>query len=458
MRDEQDRVTHHIALFRDTTQQRETQDRIRHLAHFDHLTGLPNRALLAERAQRDIEQERRNGGSLAMVFIDLDHFKNVNDSLGHRIGDTLLVAMSKRLQALVRAQDTVSRLGGDEFLLLLPGTTAEAAALMATDLLHALAQPFQIDQYELTTTLSIGIAVFPTDGGNFDTLYQRADAAMYRAKRSGRNRHSFFTADLEARSARTLALENALHRALERQQFELHYQPQVSLHTRQIVGAEALLRWRHPELGMVSPAEFIPVAENSGMIVAIGEWVLRTAARDAKHWLDQQLPLRTVSVNLSAIQFRHPQLPDMVSRCLHEANLCASHQELELTEGAAVDDPDAALTVMQQLHERGARLSMDDFGTGYSSLNQLKRFPLGKLKIDQSFVRDVSVDASDRAIISAIIRMAQAMDMTTTAEGVETEEQLAFLLEQGCDEGQGYLFSRPVPALAFEALLRAKNA
>ena len=458
VRDEQDRVTHHIALFRDTTQQRETQDRIRHLAHFDHLTGLPNRALLAERAQRDIEQERRNGGSLAMVFIDLDHFKNVNDSLGHRIGDTLLVAMSKRLQALVRAQDTVSRLGGDEFLLLLPGTTAEAAALMATDLLHALAQPFQIDQYELTTTLSIGIAVFPTDGGNFDTLYQRADAAMYRAKRSGRNRHSFFTADLEARSARTLALENALHRALERQQFELHYQPQVSLHTRQIVGAEALLRWRHPELGMVSPAEFIPVAENSGMIVAIGEWVLRTAARDAKHWLDQQLPLRTVSVNLSAIQFRHPQLPDMVSRCLHEANLCASHLELELTEGAAVDDPDAALTVMQQLHERGARLSMDDFGTGYSSLNQLKRFPLGKLKIDQSFVRDVSVDASDRAIISAIIRMAQAMDMTTTAEGVETEEQLAFLLEQGCDEGQGYLFSRPVPALAFEALLRAKNA
>ena len=458
VRNTEGQVTHHIALFRDTTQQRETQDRIRHLAHFDHLTGLPNRALLAERAQRDIAQEQRTDGSLAVVFIDLDHFKNINDSLGHRVGDLMLVAMSKRLQAMVRAQDTVARLGGDEFLLLLPGANADSAQRMASNLLNALAQPFQIDQYELTTTLSIGIAVFPADGGNFDTLYQRADAAMYHAKHSGRNRQSFFTADLEAKSARTLALENALHRALERKQFEVHYQAQVSLHTRKIIGAEALLRWHHPQLGMVSPAEFIPVAENSGMIVAIGEWVLRTAARDAKHWLDQQLPLRTVSVNLSAVQFRHPQLPEMVSRCLQEAHLGANHLELELTEGAAVDDPKAALAVMQQLHECGARLSMDDFGTGYSSLNQLKRFPIGKLKIDQSFVRDVGVDASDRAIISAIIRMAQALEMTTTAEGVETEEQLAFLLEQGCDEGQGYLFSRPIPAASFEVLLRAQKA
>uniref|UniRef100_UPI0027387BF0 putative bifunctional diguanylate cyclase/phosphodiesterase n=1 Tax=Stenotrophomonas sp. YIM B06876 TaxID=3060211 RepID=UPI0027387BF0 len=361
-------------------------------------------------------------------------------------------------EALVREQDTISRLGGDEFLLMLPGTDAEGAALAAAQVLTALSRPFQIEQYELTTTGSVGIAVFPDDGQDFNTLYQRADAAMYRAKRSGRNRHGFFTAELEARSARTLQLENALHRALERQQFELHYQPQVSLQTLQIVGAEALLRWRHPELGWVSPAEFIPVAENSGLIVAIGEWVLRTATREAKHWLDQRLQLRTLSVNLSAVQFRHPQLPEMVSRCLAESGLPAQRLELELTEGAAVDDPAAALAIMEQLHERGARLCMDDFGTGYSSLSQLKRFPIHKLKIDQSFVRDLEEDANDRAIISAIIRMAQALGMHTTAEGVETEGQLAFLREQGCDEGQGYLFSRPLPAKDFEALLRSRQS
>lgn len=447
-------TTHSITLFRDITVQREAQDRIQRLAHFDPLTDLPNRALLAERARRHIADLQAQGGTLAMLFLDLDHFKNVNDSLGHRIGDILLVAVARRLQSLLGPQDTVSRLGGDEFLLLLPSASAAHAAEVATRLLTAVAQPFQIDPYELTTTLSVGIAMYPADGDSFDTLYQRADAAMYRAKQSGRNRYGFFTADLEARTARALQIENALRRALERNQFELHYQPQVSLTTRQVVGAEALLRWRHPELGMVSPAEFIPVAESSGMIVVIGEWVLHTAVHDAKRWLDMQLPLRALSVNLSAVQFRHPQLPEMVTRCLQQAGLPARRLELELTEGAAVDDPAAALAMMDQLHDRGVRLSMDDFGTGYSSLSYLKRFQIYKLKIDQSFVRDLDDDANDRAIVSAIISMAQALGMQTTAEGVETDGQLEFLRAQGCDEGQGYLFSRPLPADEFEAYLR----
>ncbi len=312
------------------------------------------------------------------------------------------------------------------------------AADLAQRLLIAVAQPFQVEPYELTTTLSVGIAMYPADGDSFDTLYQRADAAMYRAKQSGRNRFGFFTADLEARTARALQIENALRRALERNQFELHYQPQVALSTRQVVGAEALQRWKHPELGMVSPAEFIRVAQTIGMIVASGEWrvasgewVLNTAVHDAKRWLDLQLPLRAVSVNLSAVQFRHPQLPEMVTRCLQQAGLPARRLELELTEGAAVDDPAAALAMMDQLHDRGVRLSMDDFGTGYSSLSYLKRFQIYKLKIDQSFVRDLDDDANDRAIVSAIIRMAQALGMRTTAEGVETESQLAFFSRTG---------------------------
>ncbi len=430
------------------------QERIYWLAHYDALTGLPNRMLMAERSQQAIRLAQQNGTPLAVMFIDLDHFKHVNDSLGHRVGDDLLVEIAKRLRAIVRDRDTVARLGGDEFLLLLQGANAQGATRVASKLQEAGRQPYQIGHHELTMAPSMGIALFPQDGEDFDTLTQAADTAMYRAKADGRNTYRFFTPEMHAQSMRALRLENALRRALERNQLELHYQPQVTIETGAIRSVEALLRWNHPDLGAVSPAEFIPIAEDTGQILQIGEWVLRTALAQLRAWHAQGLTELTVAVNLSAVQFRQPQLPELVSRILDESITPASQLELELTEGVAVNDPRSAIVTMDQLHARGVRLSMDDFGTGYSSLSHLKRFQIYKLKIDQSFVRDLGHDPNDRAIVSAIIRMAQALGMRTTAEGVETAEQLAYLREQGCDEAQGYFLSRPMPAEQITALLR----
>ena len=441
-------------LHREINDRKADQERIYWLAHYDALTGLPNRTLLAERAQEAIRVAQEGNTPLALIFLDLDHFKHVNDSLGHRVGDTLLVEIAKRLRAVVRDKDTVSRLGGDEFILLLPGANAHGAARVAGKLQEASRQHYQIDHHELTMAPSMGIALFPQDGTDFDTLTQSADVAMYRAKLDGRNTFKFFTPEMQAQSVRALQLENALRRALERNQFHLHYQPQMSLTNGSVRSVEALLRWQHPQLGAVSPAEFIPIAEDSGQILQIGEWVLRTALSQLKTWRTNGFPHLTMAVNLSAIQFRQPQLPELVSRMLAEFGLPPDSLELELTEGVAVDDPHAAVATMDQLHARGVRMSMDDFGTGYSSLSQLKRFQIFKLKIDQSFVRDLGDDGNDRAIVSAIIRMAQALGMRTTAEGVETEGQLAYLREQGCDEAQGYHFSMPLSAPELEAFMR----
>jgi diguanylate cyclase (GGDEF)-like protein/PAS domain S-box-containing protein len=433
-------------------EQQAAEARAERLALFDGLTGLPNRHLLADRATQAIDIARRSDAPLAVLFLDLDHFKNVNDSLGHRIGDSLLMQLAARLRGAVREQDTVARMGGDEFVLVLPLTDIAGAAHLATKLMALASAPFQVEGQELTVTPSMGIAMFPTDGDDFDALCKCADAAMYRAKKDGRNAYRFFTSEMQAQSARALQLENGLRRALERQQLSLHYQPQFALDAdgdSRVVGAEALLRWHHPELGWVSPAEFIPIAESSGLILPIGEWVLREALLQLRRWDAAGLPALTMAVNLSAVQFRHDDLPELVSRVLDAVGMPPERLELELTEGAAMDDPAMAIAVMNELHARGVGLSIDDFGTGHSSLSYLKRFRVGKLKIDQSFVRDLTDDAEDRAIVDAVIRMAGALGLQTLAEGVETEGQLAFLRRQGCRAVQGYLFSRPLPAEAF---------
>jgi len=441
------------ALEQKVLEQQAAEARIQQLAHFDSLTGLPNRVLLHERSSQAIQMARRNGEPLALLFLDLDHFKNVNDSLGHRVGDELLKVLAQRLKLTVREQDTVSRLGGDEFLLLLPGTDAAGAARVAAKVMAQATQPFQIDQNELTVTPSIGIALFPGDGVDFDTLSKRADIAMYRAKRDGRNSFRFFTEEMQAQSLRSLQLESALRRALARGQLRLHYQPQILLEGNRVIGAEALLRWQHPELGMVSPAEFIPIAEASGLILSIGEWVIREAVQQLKRWLDGGMAPIKVAVNLSSVQFRHADLPTLVTRILNEAGLPPELLELELTEGVAMVDPRAAIAVMDDLFKRGVRMSIDDFGTGHSSLSYLKKFRVYKLKIDQSFVRDITDDPEDKAIVSAIISMSASLGLRTIAEGVETQGQLDFLRERGCKEVQGFFFSPALPADEFRAFV-----
>jgi diguanylate cyclase (GGDEF)-like protein/PAS domain S-box-containing protein len=452
------RLTHYMAINEDITERKHSAERIEHLANFDALTGLPNRAQLADRLQHAISLARRSNGLLALMFLDLDQFKDINDTLGHSIGDALLVELSQRLRRALREEDTVSRLGGDEFILLLPGLDARAAARVAQKLLDVIAPACRADQYVLAVTASVGIAMYPDDGVDLETLSQHADAAMYRAKQEGRRCYRFFTAEMQARSARHQQLVTALRSALERKQLEVYYQPQASLRDGRIIGAEALLRWQHDELGAVSPQEFIPVAEYSGLIMPIGEWVLRQAVRQTRAWIDQGLQPLIIAVNLSATQFRHADLPQLVTRILQEEGLAPEYLELELTEGVAMSDPQAAIAIMDQLHARGIRMALDDFGTGYSSLSQLKKFKVYMLKIDQSFVRDISTDPGDKAIVSAVIRMAASLGLQTIAEGVETARQMDFLREQGCDQVQGYHCSRPLTAEHFAAFLKEREA
>jgi diguanylate cyclase (GGDEF)-like protein/PAS domain S-box-containing protein len=451
-------ATHYVAAFSDITQRKQAEDSIRRLAHYDPLTGLPNRALLSDRATHALQMSHRSDEPMALMFIDLDHFKNVNDSLGHDIGDRLLVAVTKRFSAALRDQDTLSRTGGDEFVLLLPGADAAGAAHVAQKLLALAVEPYQIDGHELTATPSIGIALFPCDGDDYGALAKCADAAMYRAKQGGRNTSCFYTAEIQARSSRMLLLENALRRALERGELQLHYQPQRSLHGDAVIGAEALLRWQHPDLGWVSPAEFIPIAESSGLITSIGEWVLRTALRQLKAWTDAGMQPITMAVNLSAVQFRQKNLSELVSGVLQASGVEARWLELELTESVASEDPIGAIAAIRGLHACGVRMSIDDFGTGYSSLSYLKQFKVYKLKIDQSFVRGVTEDPDDQAIVSAIVNMAKSLGMRTIAEGVETEAQMEYLRRSGCDEFQGYWFSRPLTAERFEEFVKADAA
>jgi diguanylate cyclase (GGDEF)-like protein/PAS domain S-box-containing protein len=455
-RDASGAVTHYIGILNDITKFREVERNLVRLAHVDTLTDLPNRSLLADRVGQLTSVSRRDHRPFALMFMDLDQFKNINDTLGHSVGDALLGEVARRLQGSLREVDTVARLGGDEFAVLLPGADTPGAELVAAKLLERLAEPCMVQGHELSMTMSIGIAIYPSDGDDYEILSRNADTAMYRAKHEGKATWRFFAAGMQQRSARQLQLESALRRALERNEMLLHYQPQLDADGEHLVGVEALLRWRHPEFGMVSPAEFIPLAEISGQIVAIGEWVLRTAVAQLKSWMDAGVPPMVIAVNLSAVQFRHAGLPDVVMRALDDAGLPARYLELELTESVTAN-PAAAIAMMDALHGLGVRLSLDDFGTGYSSLSYLKRFPLHTLKIDQSFVRDIDTDPDDRAIVQAIIQMARALNLKTIAEGVETDAQHQFLRREGCDMMQGYRFCRPMDVAALEMWIATRE-
>lgn len=444
-----------LGIARDITKRKENEDKIEKLEYSDALTGLPNKMLLNLRINHDMSIANRKKEQLAILFLDFDHFKNINDSLGHAVGDQLLIEVSKRLKNLIREEDTLSRQGGDEFVLVLPNVTAEGAAHVAKKLLQAIEQAIKVKENELVITASIGIAMFPEDGTDMETLFKCADAAMYLAKENGRNRYRFYTTEIQQHSARILSLENALRYAHMRGELSLHYQPQISLSDGKIIGAEALLRWTHPELGVISPSEFIPVAEESGQILLIGEWVLRNAAMRMKQWIDMGFPPMIVAVNLSAVQFHHEHLSSLVTTILDEVQLPPCYLELELTESVAAQNPLKAVQIMNTLNAQGIRLSIDDFGTGYSSLSYLKRFKVYKLKIDQSFIRDIGVDAEDRAIVTTIITLGKSLGLKTIAEGVETKEQLDFLKENRCDEVQGYYFSKPLNVEDFENYVRS---
>lgn len=446
-----------IGTVHDITERKQAEERIQFLAYFDQLTGLPNQTLFIDRINHAISMSQRSNVPLSVLYLDLDQFKIINDTLGHTIGDALLIKVAERLKSALREEDIISRQGGDEFIIVLLGTDVAGAAHVANNLLKTVAHSYQVEQYELNITSSIGIAMYPSDGKDFESLFKCIDIAMYRSKHNGRNNYQFFTQEMQKHSARTLQLDNALRNALEYNQLHLHYQPQISLHDGRIVGVEALLRWQHPELGTISPSEFIPIAEASGLILQIGEWVLRSAALQLKKWIDSGLEPMVIAVNLSVVQFRHAQLPELVMHILKETGLPPQYLELELTEGIAMDDPFRAIAVMDNLHNHGIRMSIDDFGTGYSSLAYLKRFQIYKLKIDQSFVRDIAEDLEDRAIVTAIISMANNLGMQTIAEGVETSEQLELLRLLGCNEVQGYYFSKPLPADQFEVHIRSNE-
>ena len=436
------------------------QQQLEHQANYDALTGLPNRNLLHDRLRQAVYSQR-NPRAIAVVFMDLDHFKFVNDSLGHSVGDKLLKGMGERLRSVLREGDTVGRVGGDEFVLILNDQASEEVIFRAMQRISAkVAEPIDIDGKELYVTCSAGISLYPQDGPDVDTLLKHADAAMYRAKEHGRNNFQFYTSEMNDRVNERLSLEHALRRALERREFLLHYQQKNDLRSGTIIGAEALVRWNHPEWGLVRPARFIPLAEETGLIVPLGEWVLGEACRQARAWMDQGLKPGVVSVNLSARQFRQEGLVRVVSRILEETRLDSSLLEFELTESMVMHNVEAAITTLQGLKSLGVGLSVDDFGTGYSSLSYLRQLPVDTLKIDRSFVRDIGAGESpdDGVIAQAIISLGHALRLKVIAEGVETDAQLRFLKRHGCDEVQGFLYGEAVAPADYAKLLeRAKR-
>jgi diguanylate cyclase (GGDEF)-like protein/PAS domain S-box-containing protein len=453
-RDSNGRATRMLGVRIDVTDKKLAEEHIEHLAHYDTLTGLPNRTLLSERIAASIASARSQQGQLALLVLDIDKLKNINDTFGQTIGDELLVEFGKRIESLAAEGDSVGRVDSDTFVMMVSGAKSTQASRKAQRLFDTLSIPFRIRGLELSVSAAVGIALFPTHGADFEALLKCGNTAMHRAKQNGRNQYVFFAEDMQARSSRNQQLEIALGHAIERGELQLHYQPQVSLSDGRLTGAEALLRWNNPELGSVSPAEFIPIIEDSGQIVQIGTWALRTAATQLSQWRVRGLLRFSMAVNLSSAQFRHPNLAGLIGKILHETSLEAGSLYLELTERVAMDDPLGAIAIMSELHDLGVRIAIDDFGTGYSSLSYLKRFRAHKLKIDQSFVRDLAHDPDDQAIVKAIINLAGSLGIETIAEGVETLPQLDFLQKHGCQEAQGFYFSQPLPADQFTAFLR----
>lgn len=451
--DEEGELSHAVSLVQDVTERKQAEaalrrheTRLNYLAYHDTLTHLPNRTLFYDRLTHAMSTARRSGQPVALFFLDLDRFKNINDSLGHHIGDELLVKMADRLRGCVRDSDTLARIGGDEFVIILEQLHGyKDVTKVARQILRSLQEPLEVSDRELYMTVSIGISMFPTDADDVEGLMKAADVAMYRAKDQGRNTFQAYTPDMDGEIQELLTLEGDLRRAIDQDQLVLYYQPQLNLEQDRVVAMEALLRWEHPERGLIPPAQFIPLAEEYGLIVPIGNWVLEAACRQNMTWQKEGHPFKRVAVNISARQFRQADFVEVIERALSRTGMPPEYLELEITESVIMQDVEAAILTLTDLKARGIRLAVDDFGTGYSSLSYLKRFPIDALKIDRTFVRDITTDTNDAAIVRSIIALGKSMNLQVIAEGIETKDQLAFLLKQGCTHGQGFLFSHPVP-------------
>jgi len=449
---------HFLTIHTDITRQKEIEEHAHHLALYDTLTGLPNRSMFLDRLTQGLAQAGKNGQKMAVLFLDLDRFKLTNESLGRHVGDRLLEVVSHRLGNCLRKNDFLARVGGDEFGMLLPVISRDEDVILISDrILKALKQPFKIKQLEMRINGSIGISIYPSDGEDTETLLKNADMAMSHAKEKGKGQFNFYSPRLNSRLHKNLRIESALNNAIERDEFELNYQPQICLRTGKVLGMEALIRWDRPGVGRVPPLDFIPITEETGLIIPIGEWVLRTACAQNKAWQLKGFPAISIAVNVSAVQFKQEDFIEMVTRVLNETGLDPKDLILEMTESMLMENTDLTIKRFNKLKAAGVTLSIDDFGTGYSSLGYLKRFPINSLKIDRSFVNDIAHDEDDAVITTAIISLAHNLRMDVVAEGIETEEQLVFLQEHECDSGQGYLFSRPVPEDDAEALLKKER-
>lgn len=455
-------------LLNEITKQREAEEALResesnyralseafkHQAYHDPLTNLPNRMLFIEHLTSALTHAHRNRQMVAVMFLDLDRFKDINDTLGHTAGDQLLKDVAARLKGCIRESDIVARIGGDEFTILLPEmTNPEDSSMIASKIISAMQNPYKINSHELHITTSIGISIYPDDSNDPETIMKNADIAMYHAKEQGRNNYQFYNADMNIRTIGRILRENSLRQAVERKELVIHYQPQLDIFTRQVVSAEALVRWQHPDEGLLSPKEFIPLAEEIGLIVPIGEWVMRNACAQNKAWQEAGYPPICVTVNLSARQFQQPDLVEMVSNALKDTGLSPEFLELEITESTAMKNIELTISRMNRLTGMGVKFSIDDFGTGYSSLSYLKKLPIQTLKIDKSFIRGLSADPDDKAIVNAVIAMAHNLKLKVIAEGVETDDQMSFLNSSRCDRMQGYLYSKPLPAEDFKKLI-----